>query len=533
MNFKKTLFPLLALILTFFVAGCGAAPEAPAEDEQPTEITEDASTIDEDAVSVTIFEPGVTSSSLELLGQVTNEANISVAPITNGQLTSVNVQDGEEVKAGEILFVLGGNNGSKHPFITQYESALANYNAAVTGYNTSVKSGQVQVDSAALQLQSAEHQAEAAIIDYQSLGESIETSKDGLALLRTNLSETQLKNERDLANLQESIDDLEDDLQELTLDFDDLIYNAPDDATEAALEDEFEAARDALEMQIEQLEDQYDALESGALLSENQLIAQMNQAESQHHSLYTTVDSTAARLGLDGDSTDQVKLAEQGLEAAKVQSSAAVTQAQTQLDLAELNLETAADQQKMLLVKAPVDGKVDGLSAAVGQSVSPQNVLARIVNSSAFVLEVGVDIENAENLRVGDTARVEIGDKFMESPILSIAPSAGAQSRLVNVRVQLPKIGFRENQSLRVQLPLNAEALNVEGFFVPLDSVIIGSREQFVYIVENGKAKQIAVELGDINGSLVEIVGGELQESDQLIVDGAKDVKNGQTVTIS
>lgn len=533
MTLKKTIFPLLALIMTFFVAGCGTTPEAPAEDEQTTEVTQEASTVDEDALSVTVFEPGKTSSSIELLGQVTNEANISVAPITTGQLTSVNVQDGEDVKAGEILFVLGGNNGSKHPFITQYESALANYNAAVTGYNTSVKSSQVQVDSAALQLQSAEHQAEAAIIDYQSLGESVETSKDGLALLRTNLSETQMKNERDLANLQESIDDLKDDLKELTLDFDELIDNAPDEMTEAALEDEFETASDALEAQIEQLEDQYDALESGALLSENQLIAQLNQAESQNHSLYTTIDSTAARLGLDGNTTDQVKLAQQGLEAAKVQSSAAVTQAKTQLDLAELNLEMAADQQKMLLVKAPVDGKIDSLSAAVGQAVSPQNVLARIVNSNTFVLEVGVDIENAENLVVGDMAKVEIGDKFMDSPILSIAPSAGAQSRLVNVRVRLPKIGFRENQSLRVQLPLNTDSLEVHGFYIPLDSVIIGSQEQFVYIVENGKAKQVTVELGDINGSLVQIVGGELKESDQLIVDGAKEVKEGQTVIIS
>ncbi|HMR01195.1 MAG TPA: efflux RND transporter periplasmic adaptor subunit, partial [Candidatus Gracilibacteria bacterium] len=264
-----------------------------------------------------------------------------------------------------------------------------------------------------------------------------------------------------------------------------------------------------------------------------QLIAQLNQAESQNHSLYTTIDSTAARLGLDGNTTDQVKLAQQGLEAAKVQSSAAVTQAKTQLDLAELNLEMAADQQKMLLVKAPVDGKIDSLSAAVGQAVSPQNVLARIVNSNTFVLEVGVDIENAENLVVGDMAKVEIGDKFMDSPILSIAPSAGAQSRLVNVRVRLPKIGFRENQSLRVQLPLNTDSLEVHGFYIPLDSVIIGSQEQFVYIVENGKAKQVTVELGDINGSLVQIVGGELKESDQLIVDGAKEVKEGQTVIIS
>src|SRR5690606_15462634 len=107
-----------------------------------------------------------------------NNADVTVAPATSGQVTAVNVKDGDTVKTGEVLFVLGGANGSKHPYVTQYETAQANYNAAVSGYNNAVKSSQIAVSTAELQLQSAKHQAEASIIDYNAFGENIETSKD-------------------------------------------------------------------------------------------------------------------------------------------------------------------------------------------------------------------------------------------------------------------------------------------------------------------------------------------------------------------
>ena len=61
--------------------------------------------------------------------------------------------------------------------------------------------------------------------------------------------------------------------------------------------------------------------------------------------------------------------------------------------------------------------------------------------------------------------------------------------------------------------------------------VIIGTEDQFVYLLKDGKAVKQSVKMGEINGSLVSIIDG-IKLGDQVIVDGSKDLTNGQTVEV-
>lgn len=557
LNLKE--FPPLRLILAasavflLLLTGCvGGGVEETAPENADTAVA-DTQKEELESVSVTLYEANGKDNAayLNLLGTVESDAQVRVFPSTSGQVTAMNVQEGEPVQKGEVLFVLGGTNGSTHMSETQYKIAKANYDAAVASYSNAVDSTNAAIRSAELQLQSAKHQTEGSYIDFYNFSETLEGAKDSIALIRSSLTETQMKNERDLENLLKSIadlkddhrdklSDLEDERKEAILDLEEMIDNAADEVTKAQLVSQLKATKDQYDTQIEQLEDtydtqieqlenQYDALQSGSVLSENQLLGQLQQAYDQEHGLNTTRDSTQAKLGLYNGTSDPVLLAAQGLNSAIAQANTARTQALTQRDIAKINLESAMDQQQLLLVKAPATGVVGDVTVHTGDTVSPQAPLTEIIGSNEFLLNVGVDIENSQKLALNQKAEVKIGGKYMKVPIRSLSPSADAQSRLVNVTVELPKITFLLNQSLEVRLPINAGGTG-GSFFIPLDAVTIGTERHFVYVVEDGKAHQVTVETGEINGDLIEIMSG-LDEGAQIILDGAKRVSEGQPVT--
>ncbi len=519
------------------------------EENQNSASNSDTETQDlsaEDAVAVTTQKVGSDQEYyLDLLGTITAESQIMVYPSTSGQITGVNVKEGEYVEKGEVLFVIGGPNGTEHPTLKQYEIAKTNYETAVKSYNNTANSMDIAVQSAELQLESAKHQARGSYLDYQAMAENIESSKDGIGLIRSTLSETRMKNQRDLNNMEEkiedmkdTIDDFEDTRSETLLDLMEKIDTAPDQETKAVLEQQFEETRSQFESQskeldnaLEELENGYDSLKSGAVLSENQILGQLQQAQSQNHQLNISSDSMQWKLGLFDGTSDPVKLAEQGVNNAKAQASSALTQAKSGLELAKLNLALAEDQKKYLLVKAPVSGTVSSVTANVGAGASPQAPAAQIVNTNDYTLTVGVDSENAQKLNLDSKAEVLIGGQYIKTPIVSISPLADPASKLVNVKLQLPKISLRPNQTLQARISLNPAEGSDKSIYIPLDAVTIGTERQFVFIFDDNKAKEVTVELGKINGDLVEIKSG-LKGDEEIIVEGARDILDGDTVTI-
>lgn len=484
---------------------------------------------------------------LDLLGTVEAENQVMVYPATSGQVTSVNIMEGERVSRGDVLFVLGGVDDTDHPSIMQYNIAQANYNAAKKAYNGTLDSTGAAVRSAELQLNSAKNQTESFYIDHQSLGQSVETTMDSVGLLRNSLSETQTKNRRDLSNMLDDIRDMEESLYDFDDDSDDAIRelwdqidDAPDRETREQLEDLLEDTIDALDEQEDALEDGlrdmengYKAMQSGYIVAENQMLSQLRQTQAQEHTLNMNQDSMQWRLGLFDGSSDPVKLANQGVLSARAQSNIALAQGESSLEIARLNLEMAGDQKKYLLVKAPIDGVAGEINIRKGDTVAPSMSVTQIVGEEAYLLKVGVDLENALRLSRDSKAEVLIGGRYIKTSVRSISPSADSMSKLVNVTLKLPKIALKPNQTLSVRLEVMPES-GVEGksIFVPLDALTIATEEQFLFVLEGDKARKVVVELGNINGDVVEVLDG-LEGNEEIIVDGAKDVKDGQTVTLN
>lgn len=489
---------------------------------------------------------GDKTGSIKALGTVKAVDQIKVFPATVGQVKNVKAKEGDLVKKGDIILELGGINGTKHQIESQLEIAQTNYSNAQKGLSATKAGNVVALKSAEIQLQSAQNQVNATGIDLGVIDRNIDATHYGVGVVENSLDATRYKNQQDFQKTQLAIDTLRQAQQDLDqkrqTTFPDL-YNklsqTSDPAERAKLEAQIEKTAEEFDKQSKELNNQlntaligYETLRAGAQLGENQVLSQLSQSQNQIEVLTMNRDSAAIKLGYDGNSTDASRLAREAVEAAKVKNQASLLQSQGQLDLAKINLEMAKNQLESLIVRAPSDGIVGELSTRPGDMVTNQQPVTQIINPNEFELKIGVNVDDAQKIGPDSKAEVQIGGKYVPVWIKSISPVADANSKLVTLTLGLPRIFFRANQSLSARISY-APSANLTGgnVFIPLDALIIGTEEKYVFVYDNGKAKKVTVTVGDINGSYAQITDG-LATDAQIIVEQAKEMTDGQAVTL-
>jgi len=523
-------------------------------------------------------------STIDLVGTIKANDQIKVFATATGQVVNILVSEGQTVKKGDPLFVIGGINGTKPIALIQLEIAQKNYDAAKKGLEITEKSNTAALKAAQLQLLSAQHAAEGSNIDLQVFDRNISAINTGLNYMDSSLDATRRNSDLALENAQIGIDALKTSINKLEKQKADLekfieehgttIASQPSPAQNTtgqgqpqglnASQPAGQGAQDLssgmgqlpsgqqnatnttdLASQLatlnQTIEDLYTKLESAKIgykqleqartLSQNTIMGQISQSQAQSDVLFLNKQSAATKLGLNDGGSDAVKLAQAGLDAARIKNEAALIQSQTQLALASSNLEMARIQADALTVRSPINGVVGEIGVNLGDLVSQQSLLTQISGQNNYELRTALDADSADLVKVGSIAEVLIGGKYIKLPVKSVSAYADPATKLVALSIALPKVNFRANAPLKIRLSLEHgnDALETGTFFIPLDALIIGTEEQYVFIVKNGKAVRRVVETGEVRGDQVAITKG-LEEGDLVITEGAKTVLENQAV---
>ncbi len=203
--------------------------------------------------------------------------------------------------------------------------------------------------------------------------------------------------------------------------------------------------------------------------------------------------------------------------------------AKTQKVAAERRIATLRSQMSMYKIKSPISGTIDEMNLRVGQAVMPGMSGIRVINASKLKAKALVAESYAGRVNQGDAVTIIFPDvpDTLQSKISFASKTIEPASRSFNVEVKLPSNKrFRPNM-LAVFKIVDYE--NDKALIIPVNSIQKAESGEYVFIVDNGKAKRVSVQSGKVSDGKAEILSG-LKVGDQVITTGLQDMNVGDIV---
>lgn len=272
-----------------------------------------------------------------------------------------------------------------------------------------------------------------------------------------------------------------------------------------------------------------DAVAEGELLAElegrdvaNQLAAaqaQLAQAEAQR----AEAERQAARLEV---LLAQGAVSRQQAEQIRTQLSLAAAQVQAasaQADLASANLERTR-------ITAPAAGVVSARYVQPGVTVGAGTPLFQLVDLSTVVVNTGVAEAEVNTVQPGIEVPVTVPSlgKTFTGRVESVSPNMDQQSRSYKVRVLVdnPNGALKGGMFAEVEFPLQER----EGVLIPVAALMERSGEPYVYVVEDGVARQAKVTVGVRSDDQVSVEG--IEAGTQVVEVGQNRLYEGAPVVV-
>ena len=205
---------------------------------------------------------------------------------------------------------------------------------------------------------------------------------------------------------------------------------------------------------------------------------------------------------------------------------------------AKLNYENAQNQieqiQKQMSdnrIKAPVTGQIVSKLKESGEFVSPGTVLGHIVDVNRLKVDVMVAEHDVYSLKNGApvtvTTDIYPGVTF-DGKVIFISQSGDA---VHNYQVEVA-LQNRKDHPLRAGSFANVDfnrKSQEDLLLIPKSALIQSLDKPMVYVVENGKAKQVNITVGQTYGNDVTVISG-LQPGQQVVTSGLVNISDGTPV---
>lgn len=197
-------------------------------------------------------------------------------------------------------------------------------------------------------------------------------------------------------------------------------------------------------------------------------------------------------------------------------------------------LNQAKDQLAKTEVRAPFSGLIDDLYVDIGNFLAAgQSKILRIIGTKKMYVEADVPESYLNNINNGTEVMVDIPviDAAFKSNVVYRSSSINVENRTFRINV-----GTQKTNNLvpnLISLLHIYDYVNPEAIVIPLSIIsenAIG--DQFVYVIDpEGKAQKVIIETGLSQGAVIEILSG-LNVGDKIIDEGARSVKENESVEI-
>jgi HlyD family secretion protein len=204
--------------------------------------------------------------------------------------------------------------------------------------------------------------------------------------------------------------------------------------------------------------------------------------------------------------------------------------AEAAVDQAAASVQSASAALEKTVIRAPISGKISVLPVRVGDLVTLGTPVVSIVNTKGLKVKAYVSSQDLYFIEEG--AKAAIGEKG-EGIVSQISPSIDPRTRKIEVSILISdknSSDFVVGQYVDAKITPNKEGVAQTVFFLPLEAVKISQQGSFVYVVENGVAREIPVKTGVVEGEYVEVVEG-IPDGTK-IISSVRQVRSGDKVIV-
>ena len=248
------------------------------------------------------------------------------------------------------------------------------------------------------------------------------------------------------------------------------------------------------------------------------------------------VNNTKALFEIGAASQLEVDQAELNYENAVAGRNSALSQLEAGIQNAKSGVEqldTALDNVDANgNVLAPQSGTLVTMNAVEGSYIS--NSMPLVVIDGADQMKVTASVSEAlvPKISAGDSADVTVSaaNKAFTATIRSVERAANMQTKLYTVVLTVPADVTGLMNGMFADVTFHTDAAE-DTIVVPTEAILTSNRAQYVYVVEEGTAKYVAVTTGLIGSGVTEITSG-LAEGAQLVVVGQAYLADGDPVRV-
>tara|TARA_R100000935_G_scaffold13736_4_gene27569 strand:+ start:156105 stop:157271 length:1167 start_codon:yes stop_codon:yes gene_type:complete len=190
-------------------------------------------------------------------------------------------------------------------------------------------------------------------------------------------------------------------------------------------------------------------------------------------------------------------------------------------------------------IRAPFSGTIDDVITEQGSVVSPgQTPIVRLVNLSDMYIQTDVPETYITNVKTGKDVEVmfPVLNKTMDAKIRQTGDFINPENRTFKVEIAVPNADKTIKPNLTARLKIN-DYTNEKAILIPQSIISENAEgEQYIYVLDSKEgqkavAKRVIIETGISQGDVIEVLSG-VKDGDQIIDEGARSVKDGQTVKI-
>lgn len=272
-------------------------------------------------------------------------------------------------------------------------------------------------------------------------------------------------------------------------------------------------------------------VKEGQKVKKGQILAKIDDAGMSQQVAQLQIQSDLAKTTFER----QMRLWEQ-----KIGSEIQYLQAKSSYESQQKAVKQAQSQLAKTIVRAPFSGTIDDIITEQGSVVaSGQSQLMRIINLDSMYIETDVPEKYITNVTKDKNVEVEfpVLRKTINAKVRQAGDFINPANRTFKVEIAIPNKDKSIKPNLTAKLKIN-DYTNKKALLLP-QSIISENAEgqQYVYVIaeknnnQEAIAKKVIIETGRTQGDVIEVLKG-ISNGDEIISEGARNVKDGQTVKI-